>query len=57
MSRFEKAGELELRGKAVKLILDPQSKDPVRFFMLRVDVEKLLSGEFSYVNVFKEDES
>jgi len=54
MVGLDKAGELELRGKTVKLVLDPEGSDPVRFFMFAEDVGKLLSGEFGYVNVFRE---
>lgn len=54
MVGLEKAGEIELRGRVLKVILDPESPNPVRFFVFVADVQKLLAGEFGYVNVFRD---
>lgn len=54
MSKFLKAGEMELRGKTAKISLDAESGDPVRMFCFVEDLEKLLKGEFDYVRIFRD---
>jgi len=56
MSKFEKAGEMELRGKTAKLSLDAESGDPVKFFCFADDLQKLLDGKFQYVRIFRDGE-
>ena len=53
-AKYDPVGQLFLRGKAAKIELDHESKDPVRFFCFVADLEKLLDGKFSYVNVFRD---
>lgn len=54
MSKFVKAGEMELRGKTLKLIMANGDNDPLRFFCMVEDVEKLLSGDYQYVRLFED---
>ena len=54
MPGLEKAGEISLRGKTLKIVLDPESNNPVKLFCFAEDVDKLLSEKFQYVNVFHE---
>jgi hypothetical protein len=56
MVRLEVAGELQIRGKVVKIrIGDPG--DPVRFFCFLDDVEQLIAKEMKYVRIFKDQEA
>jgi len=57
VSNYQLAGEMEIRGKTVKIVLDPQSKDPVRFFCFLDDVEGMVSRERSYVKIYKDQEA
>jgi len=54
MAGLQKVGEIEIRGKTAKIVLDSESGDPVRFFCFLEDLQKLLKNEFDYVNVFRE---
>jgi len=47
-------GEISIRGKAAKIILDVESKDPVKFFSFAEDLKKLVDGEFSYVKIYRD---
>jgi len=52
--KYDPVGEISIRGRAAKIVLDPQGNDPVRFFCFAEDLEKLLDGKFSYVKVFRD---
>ena len=52
--KYDPVGEILIRGRAAKIVLDPTSKDPVRFFCFVEDLEKLLDGKFQYVKVFRD---
>ena len=52
--KFEPIGEIIIRGKVAKIVLDAKSKDPVRFFCFLNDLEKLVDGKFTYAQVFRD---
>jgi len=55
-SRFNSVGEIRIRGKAAKIVLDPQGKDPVRFFCFVEDLDKMLSDPSRYVRVYRDND-
>lgn len=56
LSKFEKVGEMEWRGKVLSIKMgDPE--DPVECFCFLEDVEKLLHGQFQYVKIYRGEES
>ena len=52
--KYDPVGEISIRGRAAKIVLDGESKDPVRFFCFAEDLEKLLDGKFQYVKIFRD---
>lgn len=52
--KYSPVGEISIRGKAAKIILDVESKDPVKFFCFAEDLKKLVDGEFSYVKIYRD---
>ena len=47
-------GEILIRGKAAKITLDGESKDPVKFFCFAEDLKALVDGKFSYVKIYRD---
>jgi len=54
MVGLEKVGELELKGRLVRIVLDPQSRDPVRMFLFTEDLIKLFGERLQWCNVFRD---
>lgn len=54
--KYDPVGEISIRGKAAKIVLDGESGDPVRFFCFLDDLYKLLRGEHEYVRIFRDNE-
>ena len=55
LGKLEVAGELQIRGKVVKITVgDP--KNPVRFFCFLDDVECMVKGERVSLRIFKDQE-
>jgi hypothetical protein len=56
VDKLEVAGELQIRGKVVKIkVGDPE--DPVRFFCFLDDVEGMVARERVYVTIYKDKEA
>jgi len=54
-SKYDVVGEIVIRGKAAKIVLDPNSDAPVRFFCFVEDLAKMLADNSRYVNVFRDN--
>lgn len=55
--KYDPVGEITIRGKAAKIVLDGESKDPVRFFCFVDDLYKLMREDLQYVRIFRDNEA
>lgn len=53
--KYNPVGEIVIRGKAAKIVLDPNSDAPVRFFCFVEDLAKMLADNSRYVNVYRDN--
>jgi hypothetical protein len=56
MKKFEEHGRAFSSGKVVKLRFPVPNNDPMKFFLFREDLEKLLDGKMFYARVFLDGE-
>ena len=54
-NKYDVVGRIVFRGKAVKIALDHESDNPVKFFCFVEDLVKLLKDPSRYVNVYRDN--
>ena len=53
--KYDIAGEIEIRGKAAKIVLGQNDKNPVRFFCFVSDLANMLKNPSRYVNIYHDN--
>ena len=53
--KYEIAGEIEIRGKAAKIVLGSRNDNPVRFFCFVSDLANMLKDPSRFVNIYHDN--